>query len=85
MDGRGSDFDDISILFMKMQKAFCSRICSKHPHKLFCRVFSSCIYMDSWNIIFFMAENCVVLAIMDMVSAKSDVNGAEKIVCFWRL
>ena len=25
-----------------------------------------------------MTENCVVLAIMDMVSSKSDVNGAKK-------
>ena len=42
-------------------------------------------YMDSWDVIFFMTKNCVVLAIMDMVSSKSDVNGARKIVCFWRL
>ena len=41
MDGRVSDFDDISILFMKMQKEFCSRLCSKYTHKLLCRVFSS--------------------------------------------
>ena len=56
MDGRGSDFDDFSILFMKMQKELYSRICYRHPHKLFCGVFSSCMseeYMDSWDVIFF--------------------------------
>ena len=42
-------------------------------------------YKDSWVIIFCMTKYCVVLAIMDMASAKSDVNGAKTIVCFWRL
>ena len=27
----------------------------------------------------------VFLAIMDMASAKSDVNGPKKKVCFWRI
>ena len=83
-----SDFDDISILFMKMQKEFrqdyalnthtsCFVGCSPHV--------SLQKYKDSWDIICFMTEYCVVLAIMDMASAKSDVNGAKTIVCFWRL
>ena len=37
-------------------------------------------------IIFFMTKlYAVVLAIMDMASAKSDVNGPKKKVHFWRL
>ena len=35
--------------------------------------------------IFFMTKYAVILAIMDMVSAKSDANGRKKKVCFWRI
>ena len=40
MDGRVSDFDDIFILFMKMEMESCSRLGSKHHQKLFWRLFS---------------------------------------------
>ena len=65
MDARVSDVDDISILIMKMQKGSCSRLGSKHQHKLF----------------FVMPNYGVILVIMDMASAKSDVNGPKKKVC----
>ena len=32
-----------------------------------------------------MTQHVVVLLIMDMESAKSDVNGTKKKVCFWRI
>ena len=32
-----------------------------------------------------MTKYSVILAIMDMASAKSDVNGRKKKVCFWRI
>ena len=35
--------------------------------------------------LFFMTKYAVVLAIMDMASAKSDVNGPMKILFFWQL
>ena len=34
---------------------------------------------------FFMTQHVVVLLIMDIESAKSDVNGPKKKVCFWRI
>ena len=87
MDGRVSDVDDISYFSWKCRRSSaqdyalnthtnCFVGCSPHV----------CLkkYKDSWDIIFFMTVYCVVLAIMDMASAKSDVNGAKKIVCFWR-
>ena len=32
-----------------------------------------------------MTKYGVILAIMDMASAKSDVNGPKKKACFWRI
>ena len=37
------------------------------------------------RIYFFMTIFCVILAIMDMASAMSDVNVLKKKVCFWRI
>ena len=42
-------------------------------------------YKHKWDITFFMTTYGVILAIMDMASAKSDVNGPKKKVCFWRI
>ena len=37
-------------------------------------------------VIYFFSTKCAnVLAIMDMASAKSDVNGPKKKACFWQL
>ena len=88
MDGRVSDFDDIFILFMKMEKKSCSRLGSKHQQNYFggrSLYVSLNKYKHCWDSIFFMTQHVVVLLIMDMESAKSDVNGAKKILCFWQL
>ena len=72
-----SYFDDIFIVFMKMQKQSCSSYfggCSLHV----------CLkkYKHIWDIAFCMTKYCIVLEIMDVTSAKFDVNGPKKIVCF---
>ena len=84
MDGRVSDFDDISLFFMKIQKESCSRLGSKNQHKLFWRLLSSCMPQEvqTWlGYNFFMTKYGIIWVIMDMASAKSDVNGPMK-KCF---
>ena len=39
-------------------------------------------YIHCWNLIFFMTRHVVVLLIIDMESAKSDVNGRKTKMCF---
>ena len=80
-----SDFDDIFTLFMKMEKKSCSRLGSKHQLKNFGGRFlhvSFNKYKHCWDLIFFMTQLVVVLLIMDMESAKSDVNGRKTKMCF---
>ena len=66
MDGRVSDFDDIFILLMKMEMESCSRLGSKHTKKTILLA------------VLLMYLDVVVTLIMDMESAKSDVNGRKK-------
>ena len=71
-----SDFDDIFILFMKMELDSCLRLGSKQQQqKLFCRPFSSCI---SYKIQTLLKFYSFLLLIMDMESAKSDVSSWKK-------
>ena len=88
MDGRVKDFDDISILFMEIQKESCSRLGSKNQHKGFWRLFFSYMSQELQNKVgykLFIIKYGVVLAIMDMASSKSDANGPKKKVCFWKI
>ena len=39
-------------------------------------------YKPCWDLFFFMTQHVVFLLIMDMESAKSDVNGRKKKMCF---
>ena len=80
-----SDFDDIFILFMKMEMKYFSRLGSKHQQKQFWGPFSSCNSqqiqtLPGFN--FFMTQHVVVLLIMVIESAISDVNGPKKKICF---
>ena len=87
MDGRVSDFYDIFILFMKMEMESCSRLGSKHQQKQFGGR-SLPVYLNKYNNCyeyFLMTQHIVVLLIMDMESAKSDVNGPKEKVHFWRI
>ena len=45
------------------------------------------IYKYSWDLIFFITQHVVVLLIMDMESAKSDVNGRTQKYdfCYFKL
>ena len=86
MDERVSYFDDFFFIrFMKVDLNSCSRLCSKHQQKLFCRLFSSCNshnkYKHWWDS-FCMTQHVVVSLFMDMESAKSYVNRWRKKKCF---
>ena len=85
MDLRVSDFDDILLLFMKMKKESFSRFGPRHQQKPFWRGFSSNISEQIQKLLgfnFCMTKHIVVLLIMDMKEAKSDVNGRKEKVCF---
>ena len=81
MDGSVSDFDDIFILFHENENGVLLKIRLKTPTK---NNFGGCSlhvslnkYKHCWDLIFFMTQHVVVLLIMDMESAKSDVNGRK--------
>ena len=85
MNDRVSYFDDIFILFMKIQMESCSRLGSKHKQKPFLGPFSSCIFWQIQTLLelnFFMTQYVVVLQIIDMESEKSDVYGRKKTYFF---
>ena len=58
---------------MKMQEESCSILGSKHISMYALRK------TNKARIPFFMAKYAIVLAIMDMASTKSDVNGSKKV------
>ena len=87
MDERVSDFDDLFILFMKMEMKSCSRLGFKHQQNYLGPVFFMYLLTNTniARIYFFMTQHVVVLLIMDMESPKSDVNGPKKKVHFRRI
>ena len=86
MDGRVSNFDDISILFMKMEIKSGLRLGSKRQQQKFTEPLSSCISYQIPTLLgfnFFMTQHVVVLLIMDMDrSVKFDVYGPKKKYAF---
>ena len=75
-----SDFDDIFILFMKMQSESCSRLGSKHQRKIFC---NDVIFMYSLTNTKNLDKKKIIMVILP---AKSDVSGlTEKgsFFAFW--
>ena len=70
---------------MKMKKESFSRFGTRHQQKPFWRGFSSDMseqIKKSLGFNFCMTKHIVVLLIMDMKEAKSDVNGRKEKVCF---
>ena len=76
MDGRVSDFDDIFILFMKMEMESGSRLGSKHEQKILEAILIMYLLTKTniAGILFFLTQHVVVFLITNMESAKSDVN-----------
>ena len=80
-----SDFNDILLLFMKIMKVSVSKFGPRHQQKPFLKAFSSNMseQIQTWmGFNFFMTKHIVVMVIMDMKEAKSDVNGRKEEVCF---
>ena len=76
-----SDFDDIFILFMKNGDEVLLKIRLQTPTKT---ILGAVLFMYLLtNLILFMTQHDVVLLIMDMESAKSNVNGPKKKVRLW--
>ena len=76
MDGRVSYFENIFILFMKMLL----KITLKTPTKTIFEAVLCMYLLTNTNyavIFFFITRHVIVPLIMDMESAKSDVNGPK--------
>ena len=77
MDERVSDFDDIFIIFMNMQMSLARVEALNNTRKHFGEVLFM-YFLTQLGLDFFMTKYVVVLLIMDMVSAKSDVSSPKE-------
>ena len=73
-DGWASDFNDMFILFVKMQMKSHSKLGSKHQQKLFWRPFFSCIYKHCWIYLFY---DLICFCLADYG------HGVSKVWCIW--
>ena len=81
MDERLSDFDDIFIFFIKLQRVSCPRLGSKYQHKLAWPDFFFMYALTNSNIAgigLFKAPCLLLRVIEDFFSGLCDANGPEK-------